>query len=536
MRFPYEFALCALYVGASVQSEFEPKDFNVTNALIENGIDVAAIPDLAGLLERSAANACSIACGSLKSIFGNTSVIVQETPAYENFTKSYWSAQQTSLDPYCIFKPSKALDVSTVILISRLTQCPFAVKSGGHAAFGGASSIEGGITIALEKMNEVTLSTDKKQVALGPGNLWGEVYTKLESEDLAVIGGRVASIGVGGLTLGGGISFFSNKHGWACDNVISFEVVTASGVVITASQTSSPDLYWALRGGGNNFGIVTKFLVEAIPQGPIWGGGRTHLENEFSALIDAYYNLGKNAAQDTNAGQILSFAYAQGTRIASADITYAKPISNASIFAEYNSIPNAIADTRRVRSLADLTLQFDSLNPRGLREMYWAASFKLDRDLTTFIKDIFFEEVLVIADAKNLVPAATLQVITEPILARMARNGGNPLGLSTSSGPLILLNLNTMWSENTDDARILQTNLNIINRAVAEAEKRGLANSYIYMNYASQYQAVVPSYGTRNQQKLKTVAKKYDPMGIFENLQPGYFKLDGATSLPAMTR
>jgi FAD/FMN-containing dehydrogenase len=87
--------------------------------------------------------------------------------------------------------------------LSRLTQCPFAVKSGGHAAFAGASNIQGGITINFAKINEVSLSVNKDIASIGPGNTWFDVYSALEPEDLTVIGGRVAAIGVGGLTLGG---------------------------------------------------------------------------------------------------------------------------------------------------------------------------------------------------------------------------------------------------------------------------------------------------------------------------------------------
>lgn len=120
-------------------------------------------------------------------------MISQNNAAYDAFTNSYWSVQQASLDPYCVFKPANAAEVSIALLVARLTQCPFAVKSGGHAAFGGASSIEGGITIALEKINQVTLSSDKKTAAIGSGNIWYEVYTQLESQNLTVIGGRVSA-------------------------------------------------------------------------------------------------------------------------------------------------------------------------------------------------------------------------------------------------------------------------------------------------------------------------------------------------------
>jgi hypothetical protein len=429
----------------------------------------------------------------------------QSEASYSSFTNSYWSVQQATVDPSCVFKPSKAAHVSTVVLLSRLTQCPFAMRSGGHAAFAGASSIEGGITVALERMKDITLSSDKQIAAVGPGNTWYDVYTNLESNNLTVIGGRVAAIGVGGLTLGGGISFFSNIYGWACDNVASFEVVTASGIIVTATPSVFSDLYWALQGGGNNFGIVTKF----------------------PAVIQAFDNLGKNAGQDPNAAQILSFAYAQSTKFANVDLQFAKPVTNAPILSEYMAIP-AIHDTTCVRSLSNLTVQFNASNPNGLRETYWAAAYKLDKNFATFIKDVFFEELTSIVDAPALVPAATLQVITVPQLEKMSKNGGNPLGIRAADGPLILLNLNMMWSDMADDTRILKANANIIKRADNEASKRGLNHDYIYMNYASQFQAVIPSYGVANQKRLKSVAEKYDPTGVFQKLQSGYFKLDGA--------
>lgn len=210
-------------------------------------------------------------CNTLKLVFGSDNVLFEGNEAYDAFTGAYWAAQQGQVDPFCVFKPSSAVQVSAAVLLSRLTQCPFAIKGGGHAAFAGGSSIEGGITIALEQMNEVTLSSDKKVAAIGPGNRWLAVYEALEHEGLAVIGGRVspfpmhwsaatlglqlstrltpvkvATVGVSGLTLGGGISHFANVYGWACDNVESFEVVTASGIIVTASATKFPNLYWAL--------------------------------------------------------------------------------------------------------------------------------------------------------------------------------------------------------------------------------------------------------------------------------------------------
>jgi hypothetical protein len=135
----------------------------------------------------------------------------------------YWSAQQASVSPVCRYSPTKIRHISIAVLAAQVTKCRFSVKSGGHAAFRGASNIQDGITIDLVKLNEITVSSDKLQTRVGAGNRWIDVYSKLVPEGLAVIGGRVPDIGTGGFTLGGGISFFSARYGWACDNVISYE-------------------------------------------------------------------------------------------------------------------------------------------------------------------------------------------------------------------------------------------------------------------------------------------------------------------------
>jgi FAD/FMN-containing dehydrogenase len=114
---------------------------------------------------------------------------------------TYWSLQQSAVQPYCTFTPTTALEVSTTVLLARLFTCPFAVKSGGHAAFAGASSIEGGITIDLAGLNERKLSDDRKTVAIGSGNRWVDVYDYLTPYELAVVGGRVCHLSDPRITL-----------------------------------------------------------------------------------------------------------------------------------------------------------------------------------------------------------------------------------------------------------------------------------------------------------------------------------------------
>jgi FAD/FMN-containing dehydrogenase len=466
-------------------------------------------------------------CNSLKLIFGDDRVETRGESAYDDVVNYFWSAQQREPKPYCTVKPAKAAEVSTVILISRLTQCPFAFRSGGHAAFKSASSIDGGMTVTFENMKDITLSKDKKIAAIQPGNLWYDIYMTLQKDNLAVVGGRVSDIGIGGLTTGGGISFFSNEYGWACDNVASYEVVTASGIIVTASPTSFSDLYWALRGGGNNVGIVTQFNLETFPHGPLmFGGSRVFLNTSFPAAINAFVNLGINAANDTKAAQFFALAadVASGTQIGVGQLEYADPIAAPPVFEQWRQVP-AFQDTTQLNTLAYFTQQLNESNPKGFRNTYWTASAKLDRQMVEYTTNITFDEISKILDVPGIVPANTLQVITVPQLTQMQKKGGNALGLRPTDGPILLINLSTRWDNAEDDARVLQANANVVRRFEQEAARRGMDEKYLYMNYASQYQDVIGSY--KDNAKLKSIAAKYDPKQVFQILQPGYFKLNG---------
>jgi FAD/FMN-containing dehydrogenase len=153
---------------------------------------------------------------------GRVSLPGSSTYALEDF--QYWSVQQSNQRPTCRVTPNCANDVSATLKILRANNCQFAVKSGGHASFAGASNIAGGVAIDLRNLNELDVSDDRTQVSVGAGQVWSSVYMQLDAQNLSVVGGRSGAIGVGGLTLGGGISFFSGRYGWACDNVNNYEV------------------------------------------------------------------------------------------------------------------------------------------------------------------------------------------------------------------------------------------------------------------------------------------------------------------------
>jgi FAD/FMN-containing dehydrogenase len=332
---------------------------------------------------------------------------------------------------------------------------------------------------------------------------------------------------VGGLTLGGGISDLTNAYGLACDNVASFEVVTASGIIINVSHETFPDLYWALRGGGNNFGIVTTFNYETIVQPSMWGGMRIHDPSSTPALISAFENAVNSADKDTKFAHVISFTTYDAYQLAFTEMEYLTPLDLANppaIAKEYLDVP-FMEDKTGNSTLADLTPHRSDDMPSGFRTSMWSASFKLNTELMQKMVDYFFKV------APGL-PAVSiniaLQAFSKPALEAMQKKGGNALGLYPKDGPFFHLLVYMAWNEIKDDSTMMKAAQDYVDTSVAMAKELGADNNYLYMPYSSGYQAVIPSYGSSNVEKLKAISKKYDPTSVFQKLQPGYFKWEGA--------
>lgn len=139
----------------------------------------------------------------------------------------------------------------------------------------GANSINDGVLIVLTNLTTMHLSHDHSVLSVGPAYRWNDVYRYLEPHGLAVPGGRIGPVGVPGLLLAGGVSFYGNQVGWACNSVINYEMVLSDGTLANVNKTHLPDLFWALKGGSSNYGIVTRFDLETIHSPKIWGGTHT---------------------------------------------------------------------------------------------------------------------------------------------------------------------------------------------------------------------------------------------------------------------
>ena len=168
-------------------------------------------------------------------------------------------------------QPTTPEDVSIAVKYATDNGIDIAVKGGGHST-AGASSTDGGINIDLARMRNVRVDAENKLLYVQGGALWHDVDGAAWKHGLATVGGTVADTGVGGLTLGGGYGHLSGKYGLVIDNIVSITTVLANGDIVKTSETEHPDLFWALKGAGQNFGVATEFVLKAYPQGEAYAG------------------------------------------------------------------------------------------------------------------------------------------------------------------------------------------------------------------------------------------------------------------------
>ncbi|MEP7105511.1 MAG: FAD-binding oxidoreductase [Chloroflexota bacterium] len=200
--------------------------------------------------------------------------------------------------PAVIARCLSSEDVAAAIAFARARDLTVAVRGGGHSA-AGFSVCEGGMMLDLSLMTAVEVDSERRQAVVEPGVLWKQLDASTQAHGLAVTGGKVGHTGVAGLTLGGGFGWLTRKHGLACDSLLGAELVTAAGEVVVASATENPDLLWALRGGGGNFGVVTRFEFGLQDVGPIIVAGLLGFRPErTSEILQAWDEFAISAPEE----------------------------------------------------------------------------------------------------------------------------------------------------------------------------------------------------------------------------------------------
>jgi FAD/FMN-containing dehydrogenase len=218
------------------------------------------------------------------SSFGER-LIGPDDPAYDE-ARALFNAM-IDKRPALIARCETADDVAAVIRFARDHDLPLAVHGGGHNG-GGLGSVDDGIVCDVSPMKAITVDPASRTVRVGAGCVWGEVDAATQPHNLAVPTGIISTTGVAGLTLGGGHGYLSRRHGLTIDNLLSAELVLADGSRVTASADENPDLFWAIRGGGGNFGVVTEFTFVAHPLETVVGGPTFWAIEDADELLAAY--------------------------------------------------------------------------------------------------------------------------------------------------------------------------------------------------------------------------------------------------------
>jgi FAD/FMN-containing dehydrogenase len=276
-----------------------------------------------------------------------------DTKSYNATLASYWSKQESALHPNCILQPTTAHDVAAALkVISKQKDCRFSIKGHGHAPAAGFANSNGGVTIDMTTLASVSLNKKSTIASIGAGAKWLDVYQYLNGSGAQVAGGRNGNVGVGGLLIGGGISHFTTNVGWACDKVVNYEVILANGILINANKKENSDLFLALKGGGNNFGVVTRFDIETFPQSDISTTSISYNISVRDKVFQAFTDLLDSSTYDPAASLVTSLLYSSASKAwsLSASAVYTKPVSQPKIFKGLSDVPH----TKLVKNITTL--------------------------------------------------------------------------------------------------------------------------------------------------------------------------------------
>ncbi|KAL4936970.1 hypothetical protein BDV06DRAFT_227390 [Aspergillus oleicola] len=450
--------------------------------------------------------------------------------AYSDRVVSHWS-QTAQLRPWAIVQPRNTEEVSkTVKAIVDVPDLKFAVRSGGHMQWAGASSIEDGITIDLGLVASTTYNAETEVASLQPGGTWAVSYKELEKHGRMVAGGREGKVGIAGLLTGGGKTFYTCRVGWGCDQVINYEIVLADGRIVNANDTENPELFRALKGGGNNFGIVTRFDMETFAEKNIWNVSRTISKSHTAEVASVFIDFTKNvtAAPDDHILVMWVYTPKAEEHVIVLDLMNLDGVEDADTLGGFLSIPGQGDDYT-----ASVATKLESfIVPTGGHHTWFTLTFKAD--LRIVLKAAQVYEAL-IETIKTHIPDHNFssQMVLQPLAASFAEHSvarsGNMLGLERMKDDCVILVCSLEVQSAELNEMVGRPALKVaIDEVEAFAKSVDGDVDFRYLNYCDGSQDPIARYGEENVKKMREVSAKVDPEGVFQKRVPGGFKIPNA--------
>ncbi|KAM0329273.1 hypothetical protein ACHAQA_004578 [Verticillium albo-atrum] len=501
----------------------------VTAALVLGTADASAIElHTRQVSEFTTPSTGYTSCDALIAAGLSDSVYFPTDAQYKASISSYWSGTVQQLRPWCIIQPENTQEVSkalaALVKTSPAGNWDIAVRGGGHSHFG-SNNIAQGVTIDLSRLNSTVYKNCSGIARIGGGSRWGSVFNEIEKYGRTATGGREGNVGVAGLSLGGGASFHTGVRGFTCDDIKNYEIVLADGTITNANAGKNPDLYKALKGGGNNFGIVTRFDLQTFEaaKGGLYGGllfmtydNRDAVLAQFSRLVD----INHEHPQDT---EVVTFTYGgSGAPMIAVVAINTAGVENSTSFAPLNEL-STIMDDRGRKSYGKVVTDFAS--PGGSRSVWFSLCFQNNLDVLHKMSELYDAFV---ADLTSIWPEVGLSFVIQPLPKHFANkgDGNNVLGLKKSLTHDSIVWLGQASVQTLEQESVAYAKLAALTAELeAFAESKNAATAWRYLNYVNPSQDPLSTYGEENIKFLKEVAAKYDPKAVFQTRVPGGFKI-----------
>src|SRR5438477_9574609 len=417
--------------------------------------------------------------------------------------------------PAAVVRCTGPADVAAVIDVARAEGFDLSVRGGGHSAPGFGTN-DGGLVIDLSGLQDVAVATDTQTVRAGGGCTWAVFNEATNAHGLATTGGIIGSTGIAGLTLGGGIGYLARKYGLSCDNLVSAEVVTADGQVLTASETNNSDLFWALRGGGGNFGVVTTFQYRLHPVADIYGGPIVYPVDRADDILRFYREYIAEAPEEL--GGFVGFHLAPPLpflpeewhfkNVCLAVLCWAGPLDQGErMIKPFLDVVEPVGSHVGQMPYPALNTAFDALLPAGLQH-YWKASFA---------RELSDEAIAVHTDFGARVPAIQCAVHLYPIDGAVQRVGADETAFAyrdVNFAPVIA----GMWEDPADN----DTNIAWVRGYYEALEPYSAEGGYINFMDGDDQTRIKANY-RGNYERLAAIKAKYDPGNLFhlnQNIKP----------------